>query len=154
MARKLFDENAPLNTGTYRPEKPQFACTADQCPAPGTIFPGATHGGGRGLCVFHYGANASDWPRITQVLKDWECVGYEFRECRRVMCDPATATDPRAQNALFGIAWKRLQPLVAGYEGELAPRADDRYDRWGRRLEEFVGGMVVAALRTQYGRAA
>ena len=156
MARPhLNDDSGSLADAIpHTPARRRYDCAAEQCPAPGTIFPGSTSGGGTGVCVYHYGASNSDWRRITQTLKDWDCVGYEVRECRRVMCDPNTACDPKAQNTLFASAWERLRPLVTGWEGELTPRIHEHYGDWGRRLDAFLGAQVVGQLRTQLGRRA
>lgn len=134
-------------------QRTRYPCAAQQCPMPGTLYPSGSRDG---LCAWHYGTLASDWPRISQVLVDWGCVSYEVDECRRVHTASESAADPKAQETLFANAVERLRPLVAasGWGPELEPKADERYANWGRRLEEFLGARVVERLTLKQRRAA
>jgi hypothetical protein len=170
MARRDFDT-------TYRggrvdgdeptePPAQRYPCSAHQCPMPGTLFTGGT----KGMCAWHYGSNASDWPRITGKLLDWACVTYEVNEARRALTGEAAA-NPAALASLFSAAWERLQPLVPGWEEQLRPGNirwrdatqptgyrdtgfRETYADWAKRLEAFVGGQVLGSVQKQYGRAA
>lgn len=133
------------------PARMRYECCANGCPMPGTMFPS---GGSRGICCYHYATNASDWPRITKVLADWRCVTFEINECRRVLCDQDICTDVKAQNDAFRSAWERLMPALdmGGWNlAQLAPKPGEGYSNWARRLDEFLGGQVVAALRHKVG---
>lgn len=133
------------------PSRPRFACTANGCPIPGTLFPSS---GSRGICRYHYATNASDWPRITKVLLDWRVVTAEINECRRVLCDQDLCTDVKAQNDAYRQAWERLRPALdmGGWNlTELAPRPGESYSSWATRLDAFLGGQVLDALRHKVG---
>lgn len=139
-------EDLPPN----KPARTRYECCANLCPMPGTMFPS----GGRGICCFHYATNASDWPRITQVLNDWRCVTFEINECRRVLCDQDLCTDVKAQNDAYRNAWDRLRPALdmGGWSlNHLEPKPGEGYSGWARRLDEFIGGQVVACLRSKVG---
>lgn len=134
-----------------QPARTRYECCANLCPMPGTMFPS---GGSRGICCFHYATNTSDWPRITQVLNDWRCVTFEINECRRVLCDQDICTDVKAQNDAFRNAWERLKPALdmGGWNlTQLSPKQGEGYSQWARRLDEFIGGQVVACLRNKVG---
>lgn len=142
------DDTDDLPTG---PAPARFECCANGCPMSGTMFPS---GGSRGICRYHYATNASDWPRITQVLNDWRVVTAEIRECRRVLCDQDMCTDIKAQNDSFRNSWDRLRPALemGGWQvTELAPRDREGYGNWATRLDEFLGGQVLAVLRHKVG---
>jgi len=156
MARQTFndDDDSIANSIPHKPVA-RFACAAGQCPMPGTIFTGST-----GLCVYHVGAHAGDWHRITRVLVDWQCVMDEINAARRAHCSHDLAGNPDALERLFGDAWKRLQPMVAGaWEDDLKPGAvkagqPEDYREWGIRLERFIGQRVVEILRKRLGAKA
>lgn len=148
--------------------KPQrrSPCFATGCPAAGTMWPGLTQGTGDkpGTCVYHYGVNASDIPRVTQVLQDWLCVAKEIQAARRCLTGP-TASEPGTQAREFEAAWQRLQPLAASWEPELKPgnvRTSagverpfrETYGDWARRLERFIGARVLEVLSTRTGKPA
>jgi len=130
------------------PQRMRYPCMARQCMMPGSIFPA---GAKEGVCAWHYGTNASDWPRITQILLDWGCVAYEINEARRVFTDPETRCAPKVLDQLYKTAWERLQPLVPGWEDALAPGKTkagfaESYGDWARRLEKFLGTQVHASI--------
>lgn len=129
---------------------PRFACFADACPMPGTIFPGAGVGGTGdrpGTCAWHYAVNANDIPRITQVLQDWHCVAREVNAARRAQYGE-TASDPKAMDALFAQSVSRLRPHVqaGGWRDEFEALPGEHFREWGQRLEAFIGGRVVEVL--------
>lgn len=171
MARTTMDDTyrgGRVDDDPLPDERParRYPCAAHQCPMPGTLFPG----GGKGVCAWHYGANSSDWPRITGKLLEWACVTYEVNEARRVLTGD-NAANPVVLEALFAAAWERLQPLVSGWEDQLKPGnirwrdatqpagyrdsgMRESYSDWAKRLNEFVGAQVLGSVRKQYGRAA
>lgn len=156
MATKRVTFNDSDSIAEHLPQAStrQYPCISHGCPMAGTIFTA----GGTGSCAYHYAANSQDWPRITQKLTDWQCVISEINECRRVHCNPATASSPAVLANLFAQAWARLEPLAPGWTEELKPQlgkggAMDAYREWGLRLERFVGGQVVGSLQKQIGRA-
>lgn len=137
-------------------------CFAGGCPMPGTIFTGGT--GSPGVCAWHYGVKPHDIPRVTEALRDWECVAYEVREARRVLTGEL-AVDPKAVQAAFEQAWERLEPLSGDYRDQLKPgsirQRDGRelpfretYADWAKRLTEFIGARVVEVQSVNQRRAA
>jgi hypothetical protein len=150
-----------------KPNRPRYPCFAEGCPMAGTIFPGAGVGGTGdrpGTCAWHYGIVPTDIPKVTRVLLDWQCVAVEVREARRALTGEI-ASDPKALAIAFSTAWERLQPLVTGWEDQLAPGtirtskgADTRhrqsYGDWAKHLERFIGARVVEVLTTHLRRAA
>lgn len=140
------------------PHKPvaRYACSAHQCPMPGTIF----SGGSGGMCAYHIGTHGTDWPRITRVLLDWQCVTLEINAIRRAHCDMELSGHPDELAKRFADAWARMQPLVAGaWEEELKPGNlksghPETYRDWGMRLERFIGQRVVEVLRKRLGAKA
>jgi hypothetical protein len=150
------------------PKRRRYPCQAHSCPMPGTIFPGAVQGEkaeGSGICAWHYGTIATDWPRITRVLLDWAGVSYEVNEARRVLTGE-NASNPAAIDQAFEQAWERMQPLVVGeWDLHLKPgnirtrKGEERpfregYGDWAKRLEEFVGARVRDVLSIRQRRAA
>lgn len=134
------------------PARARYACAANNCPMPGTMFPSGSNKGG--VCHYHYAANPSDWPRISKVLNDWRVITSEVNEARRVLCDQDLCCDIKAQNDAFRGAWERLQPALVGsgwHDSELAPAQGERYGGWANRLEAFMGGQVLEALRHKVG---
>jgi len=134
-----------------------YRCSGHGCPMPGAIFdnPGQL----TGVCAYHYAANPSDWPRITQALTDWACVTDEINACRQIHTDPETATSPGTIARQFEAAVARLEPLVGTWWDQLKPqpgrggRMDD-YRSWGLRLDRFIGARVQAVTVTPRRRAA
>lgn len=129
------------------PTVQRYPCFADGCPMAGTIFPNGTADGKPGVCAFHYAANPTDIPKITQVLNDWQCVANEIRAARRCVTGPAAA-DPATQDREQALAWGRLGPVVqrGGWGDVLAPRPGEHYGEWAKHLERFLGARVVEVL--------
>jgi hypothetical protein len=133
-----------VETGSYASPK-TYRCVANNCPMPGSI---SGIGEGGGVCAWHYGANASDWPRITQKLLDWGCVTFEVNECRRIHTESESAYNARAIADAFAAACQRLQPQAGAWwddtlkPGLLKSGFPESYRDWGNRLERFVGGQV------------
>lgn len=162
--RVFTDDDAPIEQPKVRKRYP---CFADGCPMVGSIFPGAGVGGTGetpGSCAWHYGVNPTDIPKVTQVLRDWQVVSFEINEARRTLTGELAA-DPKALEERFAAAWDRLQPLVPGWETQLAPgnihtsKGVDRgfregYGDWAKRLERFLGARVVEVLSVHQRRAA
>ena len=151
-----------------RPEKPEsiadaiphkqvnrYACLAHQCPMTGSMF----GEGGNGVCVYHFGTNSHDWPRITHTLLDWAIVTEEINHCRRVLTNPETASSPAVIEAEFRKAVQRVEQCAGQWINDLKPQLTrggklDSYGTWSQRLERFMGQRVVEALRHQIGRKA
>ena len=151
-ARRTMDD--AYRGGRVMPEEDQparrrYPCFADGCPMPGTMFPDATQGTGErpGTCVWHYGVNPNDIPKVTQRLTDWQCVANEIQAGRRVLTGPL-ATDPGGQDDALAAAWRRLATEVelTGWSAQLQPQAGEHYGEWTRRLEYFIGARVVEVL--------
>ena len=133
----------------------RYACAAHQCPMAGTL----SGEGGHGVCAYHCATNPKDWGHISRTLIDWQCVTDEINACRRTHTNPETATDPGLIARLYAQAWVRLEPLIGTWEKDIRPQPDksgstEGYQAWGLRLECFLGGRVVEALRHQLGRKA
>lgn len=129
----------------------RYPCFAGGCPMPGTIFTGSTDS--PGSCAWHFGVLANDIPKVTQVLKDWNCVAYEVNEARRAHMGEL-ACNPKALDDAHRAAWERLQPLVPGWEDQLQPQEGERYRAWMQRLERFLGARVVEVQSLRHRRAA
>lgn len=154
--RTFTDDDSIADSIPHTPVAKRFACAAHECPMTGAIFGGNSHAG---TCGYHYAANPIDWPRITQRLVEWQCVTDEINRCRAAHINPETATKPAVLEALFATAWARLAPLVPGWERDLQPQKGkggyaDSYRSWGQRLEEFIGGQVLAQHTTARRKAA
>jgi hypothetical protein len=158
MARIDFDRDGSIADAIpHNPASRTYRCFADRCPMPGTIFPGQLMGDKHGgTCAWHYGVEPLDIPKVTAVLRDWQCLAYEISECRRVHTSAESATSPKAQDQLFAAAVERLREQVksGGWGDEFEPKRGERYARWGQRLEEFLGGKVVEVLSTRRRAAA
>lgn len=143
--RNVFDATHAVGALAERkPVHPVLLCVAHGCPMPGVIF----LGGGEGVCGWHYGRPAHDWPRITQVIADWSCVTRQINAVRRVLSDPTQATDPRALQAVIDHG-ARLADQAPGWRLEPDPRED--IGQWARRLEAFLQGCVDGkAQRIEY----
>lgn len=134
----------------HTPVAKRYDCAAHNCPMVGSIFESGSQGAG--ICAYHFGANPTDWPRISQALHDWACVTDEIRECRRAHTDAATALNPGELQRLFAQAQARVEPLVGTWWDQLKPQAHgrhntpDTYRSWGQRLESFIGSKVVAEM--------
>lgn len=142
--RVFSDQEAPLEN---KPAARAYRCFADGCPMPGTMWGGVTQGGTGerpGNCIWHYGVNPSDIPRVTRVLQDWACVVNEINAGRNVLCGDM-ACDPLAQDAALTVGWRRLAPLIemSGWVAELQPQAREHIGDWTRRLTEFLGARVL-----------
>lgn len=166
MARSSFDDAKDYRGGRVSadddtPKRVRYACFAEHCPMPGTLFP--DHGK-NGVCAWHYGIVPSDIPKVTRVLLDWQCVSDEVNAARVVLCGDQAA-DPKAQADALAAAWSRLKPLVAGWDDQLQPGtihtakgADtgfrQGYGDWAKHLERFLGARVVEVLSVHQRRAA
>lgn len=135
----------------HTPVKRTYRCTAHNCPMPGAIF-GAGESAA-GVCAYHYGAISHDWPRITQLLTDWQCVLDEITACRSAHNDPAMAMSPGKLEVQWRQAWVRLSPLVGTWADQLDPKAvrtrsgrTPDYHGWGLHLETFIGGRIAEQL--------
>lgn len=148
--RRTMDEaykGGRVNPDPPTPERRRYPCFADGCPMPGTMFPNGPDKDG--CCIYHYGAQPSDIPKVTQRLTDWQCVIAEINAARRVLTGD-TAADPKAQDEAQTAAWQRLAPLVelSGWADTLKPQPREGYGDWERRLEAFMGARVVEGLST------
>jgi hypothetical protein len=136
---------------TDQTPRKRYPCFAGGCPMPGSIFTGGTDS--PGVCAWHYRVAPNDIPKVTQALRDWECVAYEVREARRVLTGEM-ATSPKAVEDAFAQAWERLEPLAGDYlellkPGNIRQRTGrelpfrETYSDWAKRLTEFLGARVV-----------
>ena len=118
-------------------------CFADGCTMPGTI----SVGGKTWCCAWHHGVLPTDIPRVTQVLRDWECLTYEINIGRRVLTGPH-ACDPKAQNKAFAEAVRRVGDATGegGWGDRFEHREGQDYRAWLLGLERFLGGRVLIAL--------
>lgn len=122
----------------------QSTCFANGCVLPGSI---RVDGSGSWTCAMHYAVQPSDLPRVTQVLKDWECLTYELTVGRSALVGPM-ATDGRALDKLYSEAAERVAVATAGGGwGDVFDRKPGLdYRTWLLRLEHFLGGRVHATL--------
>lgn len=145
-----------------KPQRLRYSCFADGCLMPGTIFLGAVQGEkaeGTGCCAWHFGVQPHDIPRVTQALRDWDCVAFEIREARRVLTGEL-ASSPTALQQCFAAAWERLKAVADSWESDLRPgnihtsKGVDTgnpqgYGDWSRHLERFLGSRVAQAISTE-----
>ncbi len=140
------DQQQPAETGPTR-----YPCHANRCPMAGAIFPaGAKHG----ECRYHYGANFSDWPRITQVILDWDCVSREINIGRQMLTG-VFAKDPRVLEQKFLEALDRLRPAVAsgGWGDTFNRKKGENYEDWVRMLERFIDDRLRRTLAPAHEQA-
>jgi len=154
----VFDGYSDAPSGAS-PMRRTYSCFADQCPMPGTLFTGNTNAAG--CCAWHYGAPAHAIPRITCVMRDWDCVSSEINAAR-VALNGTMATDPNALHDAFRAAWGRLKPLAGTWAAQLKPgplrRSDgtdrglgmETYAQWGNRLERFLMQRVREAVQLHH----
>lgn len=135
------DDSAPAPTG---PTVRGHPCWAQGCPMPGTIFTG---GSASGVCGWHYGVPGNDVPRVTQMLRNWDCVSTAINRARRDLTDPDIAAKPGILKERFENLWRELSPLVPGWEGSLQPRAHESYDEWRISAEKFLAMRIAEDLR-------
>lgn len=144
MARRGFNPDKDPNAIDDAPAELERknACFASGCPMPGVI----SLGGRSWNCGWHHLAVPSDIPRITQVLKDWECLTYEINVGRAVLTGKYAA-DPKAQNEHFAAAQARVLEATAGggWGDTFAAKGLD-YRTWMLRLERFLGQRVHITL--------
>lgn len=156
----LQDEEREYRGGAINPQ-PQpavrrYPCFADGCPMPGTMWGGITQGGTGerpGDCIWHYGVNPSDIPRVTRVLQDWHCLVDEINAARAVLCGDM-ACDPKAQDEAMAQGWRRLAPQVemSGWADQLQPhKHHEHIGEWARRLTEFLGARVLEVRSVRSG---
>lgn len=145
MARRAFnhaeDPEAQTDSapgGTAR----TGGCFADGCPMPGSINTGGKHW----HCPWHHEVLPTDIPRVTQILRDWECLTYEINIGRRILTG-ATACDPKAQNEAFRGAVERVLAATAsgGWGDEFDAKGKD-YRGWLSGLERFLAGRIARTL--------
>jgi hypothetical protein len=168
--RTLEDDNYRGGALTVQDKPPvrRYPCFAEGCPMPSTIWPDITQGGSGdkpGNCAWHYGVQSHDIPRVTQVLRDWQCVSYEVNEARRALTGDL-ACNPAGLQSAFEQAWERMQPQVVGeWEDELKPGKlrnrkgveqpfREGYADWAKRLTEFLGDRVAEVLSVRAQRRA
>lgn len=132
----------------------RYACFAEGCPMPGTLFPEHAR---NGVCAWHYSVQPTDIPKVTSQLRAWECVAREIEQARRMLCGPVAA-DPAALELAYHQAWDRLRPMLsAGWLAQLQPatirtskgedtRHPQSYGDWAKHLEQFLGARVVEVL--------
>lgn len=139
--RTNFDDkapDAPAQDTTVR--RMRYPCAAHQCPMPGALYLG---GNSDGLCGWHAREPSGDWAKITQALRDWECVTLTVNAIRRAMTDPATCADPKAQRETMERLWAQMRPAVlGGWTRRTEPQRLEHLGDWGRRLEAFLGARV------------
>lgn len=145
-----------LEQDAPKPPRPRYPCFAEGCPMPGTIFPGVIQGGtgdSPGTCAWHYGLIPNDIPRVTQLIREWECVAREIDRARRVHTGPL-ACDPAALQREFDAAVARLRPAVqsGGWGNTFEREGMEGYGRWAQRLEVFLGKRVRELLQPQHWR--
>lgn len=118
-------------------------CFANGCVMPGTI----SAGNGSWQCAWHYGAQPSAIPRVTQVLRDWECLTYESSVGRRALTGKHFA-DPKVLMDLHAEAIARvLAATKGGGWGDYFERhGSEDYRRWINRIEIFLGKRIGQAL--------
>lgn len=134
----------------------RYPCFADNCPMPGTIFPGAVQGetgDQKGTCAWHYGVKPHDIPRITQALRDWGCVSAEVNAARRLLTGEH-GMDPKAMRQARDLAWDRMRPLVRDWADELQPTEGEGYSDWAKRLNVFLGRRLNEVMAPAQRRAA
>lgn len=121
-----------------------YRCFADGCSMPGSIF---LNSGRTGTCAWHYGALPSDLPRITQVLKDWECLTFEVRAARAALSGDK-ASDPKALHDLFVEAQGRVLAATngGGWGDTFKPKPVEDYRTWALRLGVFVSKRIHQTL--------
>jgi hypothetical protein len=139
--RKGFNENESAAPAADTPAVARYACMAHRCRMPGTIF----MGGSQGQCWLHARENMNDWPRISQVLLDWDMIVDEVLLARRTMIG-VYASDPKKQDELKAEAWSRVRGALPLWEAELSPKGID-YGQWGRSLEAFLHARVKEATK-------
>ena len=135
MLRKSATNTAAEKTGPT-----VYHCSAKGCMMAGTILPGGSSGC---VCVYHYESPPHDWPRITRILSDWDCVTDEIEAARRSLTNPKTSMDLRFQNRQFAAAWARLSEAAPGWVSQLQPGNGrtghaETYRDWAARLERFL----------------
>jgi hypothetical protein len=127
------------------PRQLRYHCFANNCPMPGTIFPG---GSDSGVCAWHYGCNGSEVAKVSQVLADWDCVVRVVNAGRRCLTGADTATDGRAQSGELAALWRDLAPAVwdSGWKLRVEPQAGENLGDWTRRMERFLRNRCKEAL--------
>jgi hypothetical protein len=142
-----------VNPDSDAPKRLRYPCFATGCPMPGTIGTGPADQ--PGTCAWHYGVLPTDIPKVTQRLKDWQCLTAEVNAARQALTGEH-ASDPKALDDVLAAAWTRLQPVVAhtGWEDVLKPRPGEHLSEWSRHIERFLGARVVEVLSTNQRRAA
>lgn len=139
VRRGHFDEegaDAPPDAG---PKRVRATCLANGCTMPGTLFLG-----GDGICAWHLGCSANELPRITEVMRNWQCVTEAINAGRSFANDPARCSDVKAQTVALLSAWNRMHESVigSGWEPTLKPVQAETYGDWTRRLEQFLSDRI------------
>lgn len=118
------------------------ACFAAGCPMPGSM----SSGGNSWSCAWHYAAQPSTIPRITQVLRDWECLTYEINAGRRALTGKHCA-DPKVLHDLYIEAQERVKvATAAGGWADAFDGAGMDYRTWLYKLDMFLGQRVALTL--------
>lgn len=138
--RRTGDERS----GERRDERGRLLCSAYGCPMAASIC----SGGSAWLCMYHYGAPATAWPRITERLRR-----PEVMEARRLLARLDAAISRRAPQASIPALIRGLRAalLKLGADPdkvEQAERVDHRGHPFVESPEEFAYRMrfVLAAL--------
>lgn len=124
------------------PQRLRFPCAAHQCPMVGAIFVGGPDAPGQ--CMFHAREPANDWPKITQALKDWECVTTAILRARRVLASQDASSDGALHQRTLKAEWEAMLPAVlgSGWKTRVEPRLLETLGEWTRRLEGFLHARV------------
>lgn len=132
--RRHFDEagpDEPVAATRYR----SYGCLANDCPMPAGIFLNGSDA--PGICAWHYGSDSNSMPRITGVMRSWQCLTDAINRARSFVANPNLATNVKAAAAQRDSEWKKLSQLAEGWS-DLAPKPGQNYGDWGRELELFL----------------
>lgn len=115
-------------------ERRRYPCLAHGCPMAGAIFLNGHDA--PGICALHYGCNASDMPKITEVLRNWGCVTFAHGQVQQFLNDPDKCTDIGAERVLLAAQWGELQRAAPEWP-QLKPYVNALAD-WRRQLLAFL----------------
>lgn len=112
----------------------RYQCLAHGCPLPGSIF--LSGHDAPGICALHMSCNSSDMPRITDVLRNWECVTFVHETCRQFLNDPGRCGDVKAERTLLAAQWTELARMAPDWP-QLKPHGST-LGEWARQLLHFL----------------
>lgn len=144
MVRKAFNpDKDPAIDDAPSGKVMHGACFAHGCTMPGNV----KVDGASWTCAWHYGVVPSDIPRVTQVLRDWECATYEIKIGRQALCS-LFAADPKKLDELFTEALARMAAATSSgsWGDQFERQSSEDYRRWLNRLEVFVGRRIAQTL--------